>query len=325
LIKIFNSKALNLFFSFINQTTCNSCKKRLLKKKSMVLSMTGFGRAEASYSNKEILIEIRSLNSKFTDIRLKIPQNYKEKEVQIRKLVSDNVERGKIEVSMEIRSPEGDEDFSLNVPLFKRYFKELSSLSKEFDITNEGLIPAILRLPNVVGADVGTIADEEWLQTKSAILNAVKAFNTFRSDEGKAMETDLRLRVNNIQTYLGEIAPFESERVVKLRERLMKNLEENFSKEKVDQNRFEQEVIYYLEKMDITEEKVRLGQHCKYFIEQIDDKSAQKGRKLSFISQEIGREINTLGAKAYSSDIQRLVVKMKDDLEKIKEQVANAV
>lgn len=291
----------------------------------MVLSMTGFGRAEASYSNKEILIELRSLNSKFTDIRLKIPQNYKAKEVQIRKLVSDNVERGKIELSMEIRSPEGDEDFSLNVPLFKRYFKELTSLSKELSVTNEGLIPAILRLPNVVGADVGTIADEEWLQAQTAILNAVKAFNSFRSDEGKAMETDLRLRVTNIQTYLGQIAPFEAERVVKLRERLMKNLEENFSKEKVDQNRFEQEVIYYLEKMDITEEKVRLGQHCKYFIEQIDDKGAQKGRKLSFISQEIGREINTLGAKAYSSDIQRLVVKMKDDLEKIKEQVANAV
>lgn len=291
----------------------------------MVLSMTGFGRAEANYSNKEILVEVRSLNSKFTDIRLKIPQNYKEKEVLIRKLVSENVERGKIEVSMEIRSPEGDEDFSLNVPLFKRYFKELSKLSGEFGITSEGLVPAILRLPNVVGADVGTLNPEEWAQAQAAILTAVKAFNTFRSDEGKAMETDLRLRINNIQTYLGEIPPFEQERVTKLRERLMKNLEENFSKEKIDQNRFEQEVIYYLEKMDITEEKVRLGQHCKYFIEQIDDKGAQKGRKLSFISQEIGREINTLGAKAYSSDIQRLVVKMKDDLEKIKEQVANAV
>ena len=291
----------------------------------MVLSMTGFGRAEANYSNKEILVEVRSLNSKFTDIRLKIPQNYKEKEVLIRKLVSENVERGKIEVSMEIRSPEGDENFSLNVPLFKRYFKELSKLSDEFEITSEGLVPAILRLPNVVGADVGSLNPDEWEQAKTAILNAVKAFNTFRSDEGKAMETDLRLRINNIQTYLGEIPPFEQERVTKLRERLLKNLEENFSKEKIDQNRFEQEVIYYLEKMDITEEKVRLGQHCKYFIEQIDDNGAQKGRKLSFISQEIGREINTLGAKAYSSDIQRLVVKMKDDLEKIKEQVANAV
>ncbi len=291
----------------------------------MVLSMTGFGRAEANYSNKEILVEIRSLNSKFTDIRLKIPQNYKEKEVNLRKLVSENVERGKIEVSMEIRSPEGDEDFSLNVPLFKRYFKELNKLSNEFGITSEGLVPAILRLPNVVGADVGTLDANEWAQAQKAILSAVKAFNNFRLDEGKAMETDLRLRINNIQTYLSEIPPFEKERVTKLRERLMKNLEENFSKEKVDQNRFEQEVIYYLEKMDITEEKVRLGQHCKYFIEQIDAKEPQKGRKLSFISQEIGREINTLGAKAYSSDIQRLVVKMKDDLEKIKEQVANAV
>ncbi len=291
----------------------------------MVLSMTGFGRAEANFNSKEILVEVRSLNSKFTDIRLKIPQNYKEKEVLLRKLISENVERGKIEVSMEIRSPEGDENFSLNVPLFKRYFKELSKLSDEFSITSEGLVPAILRLPNVVGADIGTLNPAEWAQAQTAILNAIKAFNKFRSDEGKAMETDLRLRINNIQTYLGEIPPFEKERVTKLRERLMKNLEENFSKEKVDQNRFEQEVIYYLEKMDITEEKVRLGQHCKYFLEQIDDKGAQKGRKLSFISQEIGREINTLGAKAYSSDIQRLVVKMKDDLEKIKEQVANAV
>ena len=291
----------------------------------MVLSMTGFGRAEANYSSKEILVEIRSLNSKFTDIRLKIPQNYKEKEVLIRKLVSDNVERGKIEVSIEIRSPEGDENFSLNVPLFKRYYKELNSLSTDLGGDGEGLIAAILRLPNVVGSDVGSIEEEEWSTTQNTILNAVKAFNHFRSDEGKAMETDLRLRINNIQTYLGEIAPFESARVTKLRERLMKNLEENFSKDKVDQNRFEQEVIYYLEKMDITEEKVRLGQHCKYFIEQLDSPKAQKGRKLSFISQEIGREINTLGAKAYSSDIQRLVVAMKDDLEKIKEQVANAV
>ena len=298
---------------------------RQYKKKSMVLSMTGFGRAEASYSNKEILVEIRSLNSKFTDVRLKIPQNYKEKEVVIRKLVSDNVERGKIELSLEIRSPEGDEDFSLNVPLFKRYHQELSKLSGELDMGKEGLVAAILRLPNVVGADIGTIAAEEWLQTKNAILTAVKSFNSFRSDEGKAMEEDLCLRINNIQKYLLEIPPFEQERVVKLRARLMKNLEENFSKEKVDQNRFEQEVIYYLEKMDITEEKVRLGQHCKYFLEQIEAKEPQKGRKLSFISQEIGREINTLGAKAYSSDIQRLVVKMKDDLEKIKEQVANAV
>ncbi|MEM1124142.1 MAG: YicC/YloC family endoribonuclease [Bacteroidota bacterium] len=291
----------------------------------MVLSMTGFGRAEANYNNKEILVEVRALNSKYTDIRLKIPQNYKEKEVAIRKLVSDQVERGKIEVTIEIQSPEGDENFSLNVPLFKRYYKELNGLSTELGGDREGLIAAILRLPNVVGADVGAIEAAEWAMTQQVLLNAVEAFNTFRADEGKAMEKDLRLRIDNIQTYLGQISPFEAARVVKLRERLMKNLEENFSKDKVDQNRFEQEVIYYLEKMDITEEKVRLGQHCKYFLEQLDAKNPQKGRKLSFIGQEIGREINTLGAKAYSSDIQRLVVAMKDDLEKIKEQVANAV
>lgn len=291
----------------------------------MILSMTGFGRAEAAFSNKGIVIEVRSLNSKFTDVRLKIPQNYKEKEVEIRKLVTENVERGKIELSLEIKSPDGEEDFSLNVPLFKRYYKELDKLSSELDMPKGDITAAILRLPNVVGAEVGTLNKEEWLVVKNALMTAVKAFNTFRADEGKAMDEDLRLRINNIQTYLSEIPPFETERVEKLRERLMKNLEENFSKEKIDQNRFEQEVIYYLEKMDITEEKVRLGQHCKYFIEQVDAKNPQKGRKLSFIGQEIGREINTLGAKAYSSDIQRLVVSMKDDLEKIKELVANVV
>jgi uncharacterized protein (TIGR00255 family) len=291
----------------------------------MILSMTGFGRAEASFKNKEILIEVKSLNSKFTDVRLKIPQNYKEKEIEIRKIVTSNVERGKIEISIEVKSPEGDEDFSLNIPLFKRYFKELNNLSTELQMPKGDLVPAILRLPNVVGAALGTIEQEEWLIVQSALLEAIKLFNNFRLEEGKALESDLRLRVKNILSYLDEIPPFEQDRVVRLRERLLKNLEENFSKEKVDQNRFEQEIIYYLEKMDITEEKVRLSQHCKYFIEQIDTKNPQKGRKLSFISQEIGREINTLGAKAYSSDIQRLVVMMKDDLEKIKEQVANAV
>jgi len=291
----------------------------------MVLSMTGFGRSEANFKNKEILVEIRSLNSKFTDVRLKIPQNYKEKEIAIRKLVAENVERGKIELSFEIKSPEGDEDFSLNIPLFKRYYNELTNLSDELDIPQGDIVPAILRLPNVVGAEIGTIDAQEWLAVRETILAAVKKFNAYRSTEGKAMGEDLCLRIKNIQEYLEQIPPFEVERVVRLRKRLMTNLEENFSKEKVDQNRFEQEVIYYLEKMDITEEKVRLGQHCKYFLEQLESSVAQKGRKLSFISQEIGREINTLGAKAYSSDIQRLVVKMKDDLEKIKEQVANAV
>lgn len=291
----------------------------------MILSMTGFGRSKAISGHKEILVEIRSLNSKFTDIRLKIPQNYKAKEVEIRKLVASNVERGKIELTLEVKTPEGDEDFSLNIPLFKKYYRELNELATQLGANQGDLTTAILRLPNVVGAESGTIEDSEWLKTQNTILNAIKTFNHFREEEGKALEEDLRFRIQNILKYLEEIPAFEQERIVRLRDRLMKNLEENFNKERVDQNRFEQEIIYYLEKMDITEEKVRLGQHCKYFLEQVDAEKVQKGRKLSFISQEMGREINTLGAKAYSSDIQRFVVMMKDDLEKIKEQVANVV
>jgi len=291
----------------------------------MLLSMTGFGRATTSFEDKDISIEVRSLNSKFTDIRIKMPQNYRAKEAEIRKILTDNIERGKIELNLDIVSADGEETFTLNKALLKKYYKELQSVTEELNIAKTDLIPAILRMPNVVSPSSKTVPEEEWLAITEVIANAIENFMIFRRDEGKAMEADLKLRIENIQGYLAAIPPFEEERVNRLRAKLMKNLEENFSKDRVDQNRYEQEVIYYLEKIDITEEKVRLGQHCKYFIEQIEEASTLKGRKLSFISQEIGREINTLGAKAYSSDIQKLVVKMKDDLEKVKEQVANSV
>jgi len=291
----------------------------------MLLSMTGFGRTTSTYQDKEITVEVRSLNSKYTDIRMKLPQNYREKEPNLRKLLTENIERGKIEFMMEINSPDGEEEYSLNRPLLEKYYRELNKISSDLEIAKGDLMPAILRLPNVVYPSSGSIAEEEWQMITKTVLEAIKKFSAYRRTEGIAMENDLQLRVTNIQSFLEEVAPFEAERVVKLKHKLLKNLEEHFSKERVDQNRFEQEVIYYLEKIDITEEKVRLGQHCKYFLEQLNAESMLKGRKLSFIAQEIGREINTLGAKAYSSDIQKLVVKMKDDLEKIKEQVANSV
>ena len=291
----------------------------------MLLSMTGYGRAVKSYQDKTITIEIRSLNSKFTDLRIKLPQNYKEKEVELRKMVLGRAERGKVDLVIDIKSKEGDDEYSLNMNLFKKYYKELSNLSNELNMPNGDLMQAILKLPNVVNSEVGTIPEEEWQALRDTVSEAVDNFTKFRKDEGAAMEKDLRHRIENITTFLPQLKAFEDERIVKLRQRLQQNLDEYLGRENVDENRFEQEVIFYLEKIDVTEEKVRLEQHCKYFLEQLDGKKVQKGRKLSFITQEMGREINTLGAKAYSSDIQRIVVKMKDDLEKIKEQVANIV
>lgn len=291
----------------------------------MLLSMTGYGRLTSKMKDKNITVEIRSLNSKYTDMRLKIPQNYKEKEAEMRKMVTDRVERGKIDFLVEVRSLEGDDAYSLNFPLFKKYYRELSKLADELDMDKGDLMQAILKLPNVVSTDEETIDEEEWKMVLDTINGAIDKFEKFRRDEGGAMENDLQLRITNILENLSELNPFEEGRVTRLRQRLHQNLQEYLGRENVDENRFEQEIMFYLEKIDITEEKVRLEQHCKYFQEELAKNITQKGRKLSFITQEMGREINTLGAKAYSSDIQKIVVRMKDELEKIKEQVANSV
>ena len=254
-----------------------------------------------------------------------MPTNFREKEHLLRRFLTDRVERGKIDLTIEVKSYGGDEDFGLNVPLFKKYYKELNVLAEEMNGEKDGIIAAILRIPNVVMTEADGINDEEWKAIEETMKEAYEGFANFRRAEGEAMEKDLRLRVSNIHSALQEIDPFETSRVDLLRNRLKQNLEEFLGKDNVDENRFEQEVLFYIEKIDITEEKVRLAQHCKFFIEQLDADRTTKGRKLSFIGQEMGREINTLGAKAYSADIQRVVVRMKDDLEKIKEQVANSV
>ncbi len=287
--------------------------------------MTGYGRATNTYDSKVIIAEVRSLNSKFTDMRVKIPSNFRDKEHQMRRLISERIERGKIDMTIEVKSMQGDEGFGLNVPLFKRYYKELSALSDEMDMPKDGLMAAILRIPNVIMTEEGDVDEEEWNTVERTLAEALENFDNFRKAEGAVIEEDLRLRVRNIGSALALVDPFEQERILLLKNRMRQNLEEFMNKENIDENRFEQEVIFYLEKIDITEEKVRLEQHCNYFLEQLATNVTSKGRTLSFISQEMGREINTLGAKAYSADIQKLVVKMKDDLEKIKEQVANAV
>ena len=287
--------------------------------------MTGYGRSIGHFGEKIITTEVRALNSKMTDLKLRLPGDYKDREVELRKIVSDHAERGKIDVLVDVQNANGVAIVSLNESLFRGYHRELSRLTAELGMNDADMLTAILRIPNVVSTASNEIDEEEWAEVCRTMTRALDAFKAFRREEGKVLEADLRLRVANIMLLLVEIAPFEQERMGRNRERMRNNLEENFGKENLDSNRFEQEILYYLEKMDITEEKVRLEQHCKYFIEQIDNKAQSAGRTLNFISQEMGREINTLGAKAYDSDIQRRVVQMKDELEKIKEQLANVL
>jgi len=287
--------------------------------------MTGYGRVQKPFQDKVIVAEIRSLNSKYTDLRLKIPQHYREKEGDLRRLISNGTHRGKIDFSLEIRSSSGAEEYSLNSALFKKYFEELRKLQQELNTGSADLIPAILKLPNVVDTNTQELDPEEWQAVQQVAHEILEKIQDFRATEGAVIEADMLTRVELIEDGLEELPAFEEARTEKMRQRIYQNLEEYMSKDNIDESRFEQEILYYLEKMDITEEKVRLAQHCKYYKEVLQNSKTLKGRKLSFISQEMGREINTLGAKAYSSDIQKVVVSMKDELEKIKEQVANSL
>ncbi len=292
----------------------------------MLQSMTGFGRASNTFKEKTVIVEIRSLNSKVFDLRLKVPSNFKEKELELRRIITEQVERGKVDIVVTIQSSGGDDStFALNTALFKRYYTELAALSSSLGMPPQNdMMQAILRLPNVVMSDEGEMNDDEWNIILETSKIAMKQFIAFREQEGVSMENALSHHANTILSHLHSVKPFEAVRIDKVRQRMYQNLEEFLGKENIDKNRYEQEVLFYLEKIDITEEKVRLEQHCNYFSEELaKDNSTTKGRTLNFISQEMGREINTLGAKAYSSEIQRYVVGMKDELEKIKELLAN--
>ncbi len=289
----------------------------------MLLSMTGFGRSEATFKEQDITVEIKSLNSKYLDLKLKVAQKYRAKELQIRQLITPIALRGKIDISIDVTNRAAEAEFFFNRELFKAYYQELNSLSEELGIQNADVMQTIIRLPNIVVPNENSLSDEEWQSLVDVIKSAMKKLEHFRRTEGKVIEDDFTLRVNTIIQLLKEVEPFVEERKVLMQERLRQNFQDNATKGAVDENRFEQELIYYLEKIDITEEQVRLAQHCKYFLEVLENKKNVKGRKLNFISQEMGREINTLGSKANHSSIQRIVVDMKDELEKIKEQIAN--
>ncbi len=292
---------------------------------NMLLSMTGFGRATGSYNEKSIVVELRALNSKITDIKLRIPGEYRDRESELRKLVTDHAERGKIDLFIESQDANGVAPVSLNSALFRGYHAALSQLADELHLDKSDMLAAIMRIPSVMGAQGSETEEEEWSTLKSIIEEALHGLREFRAHEGRMLEEDLRLRIGIICDILTNITPYEQERFKRMRERMRNNMEELFGRENLDTNRFEQEVLYFLEKMDMSEEKARLLQHCNYFLEQVADPKLSSGRTLGFIAQEMGREINTLGAKAYDADIQRFVVQMKDELEKIKEQIANVL
>ena len=289
----------------------------------MILSMTGYGQASGQIGNKAYRIEIKSLNGKTTDIRLKSNASLRDKELEIRKMILEKGCRGKFDVTINVEASLGGDDVQFNQALMQSYYDQLLSFADKNDIDKGDIIQSIIRLPNVVQQTDSEMSEEEWGGLKALTLEALKKHTEFRKSEGTSLEADILQRVKNIAALLKDIEQYEEDRIVTLRERIKKNLIQYLSKENVDENRFEQEIIFYLEKLDINEEKVRLAQHCKYYQEQVALNSIEKGKKLSFITQEMGREINTLGAKAQQSDIQQIVVNMKDELEKIKEQVLN--
>jgi len=287
--------------------------------------MTGYGKAECELALKKITIEVKSLNSKQLDLNTRTPGVYREKEIEIRREISDKLIRGKIDFSLYSESLGVESNSAINNQMVKSYFAQLSELSNELGLpVNEHILPIIMQLPDVVKTTRDEPDENEWKIVIATIREALTALDNFRLQEGLSLRKDIIFNLNTITTLLSQIAPFELERTEKVKERILDGLKELDSPEGIDHNRLEQEMIFYLEKLDINEEKVRLGHHCSYFIETLE-LDEPVGKKLGFIAQEIGREINTLGSKANHTEMQKLVIGMKDALEKIKEQLLNAL
>lgn len=291
----------------------------------MVKSMTGFGRAEQNVGDKTFLVDIKSLNGKQFDLQLRMPAFLKPFEFDIRKILSEKLGRGTVECNINLKETGNAKPVSINTDLAKAYYKPLEALSKELGLDTSSILSTLIKLPEVITPTSETLTDDEWKQFATIIKAAIEDLNGHRIDEGGSLKAELELRIRNIVTQQDEVARLEPLRQVKIKEGIKKLLEENVGKENYDENRLEQELVYYIEKIDITEEQVRLKNHCDYFITVMNEPEESKGKKLSFILQEIGREINTTGAKAYDSTIQKSVVLMKDELEKAKEQVLNVL
>lgn len=289
----------------------------------MIKSMTGFGRAVLEADGKVITVEIRTLNSKQLDLNARIPMLFKNYENEIRSMLSKELERAKADFTITVENRAVNSAVAINKELAASYYQELTELSKALgNPVSSDIFLHVLRMPDVVSTPQEEVSDELWGQLKAAVLEACHQLNEFRISEGKVLEQDFVKRITLIRDMIDEVTPFEEQRIVKIREKFDNSLKELAPKVQYDPNRLEQEIFFYLEKLDITEEKVRLRKHCDYFIETLND-SQSNGKKLGFIVQECGREINTLGSKSNNFEIQQIVVRMKDELEKLKEQLAN--
>lgn len=288
----------------------------------MIKSMTGFGKSAASINQKKISIEIRSLNSKQADISIRIPSVYKEKELELRAKINQYLERGKIEFNLYVEQTTATPNYQINESLFKNYYNELKSLSDELGEQSD-LIKIVAGMPDVFQKEEKQALDEsEWETIVELTSKALQDIDAYRTDEGNTLQKEMELRITNIQQLLNKVELYEKERIITVRERITAHLEEIVSGNQIDKDRLEQELVFYIEKFDVSEEKQRLQSHLNYFMDTMNDKDSQ-GKKLGFISQEMGREINTLGSKANHSELQKIVVEMKDELEKIKEQILN--
>jgi uncharacterized protein (TIGR00255 family) len=291
----------------------------------MLKSMTGFGRAEQNVGDKTFLVDIKSLNGKQFELQLKMPAFLKPFEFDIRKILSEKLNRGTIDCSISLKETGSSKPVSINTDLARAYYKPLEALSRELGLDPSNILSTLIKLPEVITPTGETLTEKEWDIFAGIIEAAIEDLNYHRIDEGKSLKTDLRLRIDNILKQQEEVIRLEPLRQQKIREGISKMLEEKVGRENYDENRLEQELVYYIEKIDISEEQVRLKNHCDYFVSVLNEEEDSKGKKLSFILQEIGREINTTGAKAYDAIIQKCVVLMKDELEKAKEQVLNVL
>ncbi|WP_010528057.1 YicC/YloC family endoribonuclease [Thermophagus xiamenensis] len=289
----------------------------------MIKSMTGYGKTVCELPTKRIIIEIKSLNSKQLDINLRLPTHYKEKELEIRNIIAQKLQRGKIDLTFNVESIMPDKISRINEEVIREYFRQLKPIAEELGISsNTDFLRVIMPLPDTMKSEQPELDEEEWNIVYNGLLQSIEQLDAFRIQEGAAMFRDVKGHNESIRLLLEEVVPFEKQRTEKIKNRIKETLKNLNINGDLDENRFEQELIYYIEKLDISEEKIRLKNHIDYFDKTLNE-DGPVGKKLGFISQEMGREINTLGSKANDSEIQRLVVNMKDELEKIKEQILN--
>jgi uncharacterized protein (TIGR00255 family) len=289
----------------------------------MLYSMTGFGRAEAVVNGRQVVVEVKSLNGKQFDVSTKLPPILRSYELDIRNLLGNVLMRGTVDLTISIKQDGASKPMMVNTDLAIFYYQSMQQIAQQLGINEENMLSTIMRMPEVVAPEQDVIPESEWRELKQVVEQAANGLMEHRKNEGTALHKDLHQRITTIEKLLEDILPLEGLRSEKIRNRITQAIQEMVGKENIDDNRFEQEMIYYLERIDFTEEKTRLKQHCIYFHETVEKPGTSKGKVLGFILQEIGREINTLGSKANQAEIQQIVINMKDELEKAKEQVLN--